>query len=132
MRTSGHRESSLAVQQQAAEPARPAVSRLTNSAFVLSGVGGRISTAQKLPDASAVVVCCAVRRGCWHVLGSAEDNRITYLLQVPRSSTLGLQYACGRASRAARTKEFAFSHLESMADILTNCRDGHVQYSKVR
>lgn len=93
-----------------------------------------------LPDASAVVVCCAVRRGCWHVLGSAEDNRITYLLQptlqVPsylgRSSTLGLQYACGRASRAARTKEFAFSHHESMADILTNCRDVHVQYSKVR
>lgn len=91
-----------------------------------------------LPDASAVVVCCAVRRGCWHVLGSAEDNRITYLLQVPRylrSNTLGLHYACGRASRAARTKEFAFSHLESMADILTNCRDGHVQYteySKVR
>lgn len=90
-----------------------------------------------LPDASAVVVCCAVRRGCWHVLGSAEDNRITYLLQptgtqLPRSSPLGLQYACGRASRAARTKEFVFSHHESMADILTNCRDVHVQYSKVR
>lgn len=53
-------------------------------------------------------------------------------IELPRSSTLDLHYACGRASRAARTKEFAFSHLESMADILTNCRDGHVQYSKVR
>lgn len=68
---------------------------------------------------------------CWEAPRTIELPT-SYSLQVPRSSTLGLQYACGRASRAARTKEFAFSHHESMADILTNCRDVHVQYSKVR
>lgn len=76
---------------------------------------------------------------CWEA--PRTIGRITYLLgsyslqvpsYLPRSSPLGLQYACGRASRAARTKEFAFTHHESMADILTNCRDVHVQYSKVR